>query len=555
MTTKEYIEKFLKIKTKDMKVVPFILNAPQKRLYEAIKSQAEKKKPIRIIVLKARQIGFSTLTEGIIFKNCATKKNLTAGIVAHELSATNNLFEMFKRYYHNLPEPLKPEMLKSNAKELVFNNKENTGLDSKIQLFTAESGDGLGRSGTFNYLHLSEYAFWRDQKATLTALLQTVPDDANSIVIIESTANGFDEFQERWQKAVSGESEYIPIFCAWHELPEYTKEPPQGLALTPEELSLKSLYNLTDGQVYWRRMKIATAFNGDIDQFKQEYPASPEEAFIATGNCVFNKVLILQRLAELRKEEPVKIGYFEYDKIQVSRDVANISNIKWVDDVNGEIQIHKLPETNENGQKKPYALGGDTAGDGSDYFTAKVIDNITQKCVATYRKQRIDDDLYADQMYCLGKYYNDAIIGIETNFSVAPTNELKRCGYKNLYIREQIDDISKKIVKKYGFNTNRITRPQIISNFKAIFRECPECECDKETLREMLTFIRHEDSKESSMDGKHDDLVMADCIAHFVGKQGSFNWSESETQIETNIISEFFDNESKQEQDGGFIEW
>lgn len=555
MTTKEYIEKFLKIKTKDMQIAPFKLNKPQEKLYNAIKLQAQSGKPIRIIVLKARQMGFSTLTEAVIFKHCATKRNINAGIVAHELSATNNLFEMFKRYYHNLPDALKPEMLKSNAKELVFNNKDNTGLDSRIQLFTAESREGLGRSGTFNLLHLSEYAFWKDQKTTLTALLQTVPDDPNSIVIIESTANGFDEFKERWDNAISGESEYIPIFCAWHELEEYTKEPPEDFIPTPEELSLKALYNLTDGQLYWRRTKIATTFNGDIEQFKQEYPANPEEAFISTGECVFNKGLIIQRLAELRKVEPLKVGRFEYDKTIVSREVAKITNIKWVDDVNGEIQIYALPEVNEKGQKKPYALGGDTAGDGSDYFTAKVIDNITQKSVATYRKQRIDDDLYADQMYCLGMYYHEAIIGIETNFSVAPTNELERLGYPNLYVREQVDDITKKLIKKYGFITTKITRPQIIANFKALFRESPEIESDKETLREMLSFVKHDNGKESAMDGKHDDLVMADCIAHFIGRQGEFVWIEGEKPEERNYLEDFGYKDNTKQLHGGFIEW
>lgn len=553
MTTKEYIEKFLKIRTKDGQLIPFKLNAPQLRMYEAIKTQAEKHKPIRLIVLKARQMGFSTLTESIVFKHCATKKNIVAGIVAHELSATNNLFEMFKRFYNNLPDVLKPEMLKSNAKELVFNNKDSSGLDSRIQLFTAESREGLGRSGTFNILHLSEYAFWKEQKTTLTALLQAVPDEEGSIVIIESTANGFDEFKERWDKAVAGESEYIPIFCAWHELAEYTKEPPIDFVLTPEEASIKSLYNLTDGQLYWRRTKIATTFNGDVEQFKQEYPASPEEAFISTGDCVFNKSLIIERLAELRNTKPVKVGRFEYDKKHISREVATISNIRWVDDVRGDITIHSLPEASE-GQKKPYAIGGDTAGEGSDFFTAKVIDNITQRCVATYRRQKIDDDLYADQMYCLGRYYNDAIIGIETNFSVAPTNELERLGYKNLYIREQVDDISKKIVKKYGFNTNRITRPQILANFKALFRESPDIECDKETLREMLTFVRGDDGKECAVQGKHDDLVMADAIAHFVGKQGEFTWKKEVTLVDNDFLSAF-ETKKEVEQHGGFIEW
>lgn len=544
----------MKIRTKDGQVIPFKLNKPQLKLYEAIKNQAEKHKPIRVIVLKARQMGFSTLTESILFKNCVTRKNISVGVVAHEMSAANNLFEMFKRFYNHLPDGLKPEMLKSNAKELVFNNREGNGLDSRIQLYTAEAREGLGRSGTFNILHLSEYAFWKDQRNTMTALLQAVPDEEGSIVIIESTANGFDEFKERWDKAIAGESEYIPIFCAWHELSEYTKEPPEDFVLTAEEMSIKSIYNLTDGQIYWRRTKIATEFNGDVDHFKQEYPASPEEAFISTGDCVFSKSLIIERLAELRNVEPIKVGRFEYEKEYISREVSVISNIRWVDDANGEIKIHSLPEVAENGAKKPYALGGDTAGEGSDFFTAKVIDNITQKCVATYRKQRTDDDLYADQMYCLGKYYNDAIIGIETNFSVAPTNELERLGYPNLYMREQVDDISKKLVKKYGFNTNRITRPEILANFKALFRECPEIESDKETLREMLTFIRDDNGKEQAMQGKHDDLVMADAIAHFVSKQGDFTWKKEETKTEDNDFMKFFSvNEPKS--NGGYIEW
>ena len=152
-------------------------------------------------------------------------------------------------------------------------------------------------------------------------------------------------------------------------------------------------------------------------------------------------------------------------------------------------------------------------------------------------------------------YYNEAIIGIETNFSIAPTNELERLGYPNLYMREQVDDITKRIVKKYGFNTNRVTRPQIIANFKALFRECPDIESDKETLREMLSFIRREDGKETAMDGKHDDLVMADCIAHFIGKQGEFVWSEEVEPKQQDFLEGFESFNDNKQLDGGFIEW
>ena len=546
MTTKEYIESFLKIRTKDGKIVPFKLNKPQLKFYEALKNQLQSGKGGKFIVLKARQMGFSTLTESVLFKICATKKNISAGIVAHEMSATNNLFEMFKRYYNNLPDALKPEMLKSNAKELVFDNKEGTGLGSRIQLYSAEAREGLGRSSTFNLLHISEYAFWKEQKNTLTALLQCVPEDG--IVIIESTANGFDEFKERWDKAVSGESEYIPIFCAWHELDEYRKEVPKDFVLQAEERSLKALYNLDDEQVYWRRMKIATEFNGDINAFKQEYPSCPEEAFISTGNCVFSKELIISRLAKIRNQEPIKVGRFEYEKKIFSRDEAKITNIKWVDDANGEIVIHKLPEEN-----KHYALGGDTSGEGSDYFTGKVIENISQECCATYRKLRTDDDLYADQMYCLGKYFNDAIIGLEVNFSIAPTNELERLGYPNLYMQEHMDDISKRMVMKYGFRTTHTSRRNILSNLIAMFRENPNIETDKETLREMLTFVTNESGKMEAMVGKHDDLVMASAIAHFVSiSQGDFTTIEVKEE-EYNIMKDFSIEEKIS--DGGFIEW
>ena len=116
------------------------------------------------------------------------------------------------------------------------------------------------------------------------------------------------------------------------------------------------------------------------------------------------------------------------------------------------------------------------------------------------------------------------------------------------------DDISKKLVKKYGFNTNRITRPEILANFKALFRECPQIECDKETLREMLTFIRGDDGKEQAMQGNHDDLVMADAIAHYIGKQGDFTWKKQETKTEEDDFMKFFGvNEPKSS--GGYIEW
>ena len=195
----QYIRAFLKIKTKDNKIVPFVMNEPQKRLYDVIKQEAQADKPIRIIILKARQMGFSTLTEALIFHRTATKANVNSLIIAHKDDATTNLFNMSKLFYSELPQPMKPHRRASNAKEIIFDaptkQDDLNGLNSKIKCATA-GGDGVGRSDTFSNVHISEFAFWTGNKMeTLNGLLQSVPSKPGTMVIIESTANGFDDFK------------------------------------------------------------------------------------------------------------------------------------------------------------------------------------------------------------------------------------------------------------------------------------------------------------------------------------------------------------------------
>src|SRR5574344_1663321 len=148
INTKKYIETYIKIRDKEGKVISLELNEPQLKYYNVIKRLHEQNKPIRIIILKARQMGFSTETEAVIFKNVVTNHNYNAGIVAHKEDSTTNLFNMSKRMYEYLPEGIRPEKKKSNAKELIFNNSVGTGLDSKIKCMTA-GGKGIGRSDTF----------------------------------------------------------------------------------------------------------------------------------------------------------------------------------------------------------------------------------------------------------------------------------------------------------------------------------------------------------------------------------------------------------------------
>ena len=516
INTKAYIENYIKIRDKKNNIVSLVLNEPQLKYYNVIKEMYRKRKPIRIIILKVRQMGFSTETEAIIFKNVVTHHNYNAGIVAHKEDSTTNLFNMSKRMLEYLPEDIRPEQKKSNAKELVFNNDQGTGLDSRIKCMTA-GGKGIGRSDTFTALHLSELAFWEgDKKATMTGLLQAVPNTPDSMIIIESTANGYEYFKEMWDRAVAGKSDFYPLFIGWNELKEYCM-PYTGFDLTQEERELKEQYNLTLEQLTWRRWCIQNNCSGDINQFKQEYPICPEEAFLSTGNCYFNKENIINRINTA--PEPLVRGKFTcyYDGIR-------IRNQKFLEQEEGNIKIYEYPE-----KRVPYVLGGDTAGEGSDYFTAHVINNITGKQVAVL-KQQYNEIEYVKQVYCLGMFYNCALVGLENNFSTYPTQKLMELNYPNQYVRKKEDQYNNKYEKSYGFKTTSITRPYILGLLQEIIHNNTDVIQDKETLREMLTFIVNDKGRAEAEEGYHDDLVMALAISYYIRGQQDYKKAERESK-------------------------
>ncbi|MBS5853999.1 MAG: hypothetical protein KIC56_02060 [Clostridium sp.] len=516
INTKAYIENYIKIRDKRGRIISLILNKPQLKYYNVIKKLHEENKPIRIIILKSRQMGFSTETEAIITKNTTTHHNYRAGIIAHKETSTTNIFEMSKLMINYLPDAIRPAQRKSNAKELVFNNDEGTGLDSKIKCMTA-GGKGIGRSDTFTALHLSELAFWEgDKKATMTGLLQAVPNTPESMIIIESTANGYEYFKEMWDSAVAGENDFYPLFVGWNELDEYSM-PYTGFTLTQDEIDLKEKYHLTLEQLTWRRWCIKNNCSNDINQFKQEYPICPEEAFLSTGHCYFDKQNIINRINTA--PEPLVRGKFTcyYDGIR-------IRNQKFLEQEEGEIKIYEYPEN-----RVPYVIGGDTAGDGSDFFTAHVINNITGKQVAVL-KQQYNEIEYVKQVYCLGMFYNCALIGLENNFSTYPTQKLMELNYPNQYVRKKEDQYNNKYEKSFGFKTTTITRPYILGQLQEIVLDSIDVIQDKETLREMLTFIVNEKGKAEAETGYHDDLTMGLAISYNIREQQTFKKFERESK-------------------------
>ncbi len=512
--TKKYIERFLHIRTKEGKEVPFRLNESQLRLYEVICAEEEKKKPIRIIILKSRQMGFSTLTEGIIYKKTATRKSINSLIITHKDEATSNLFNMSKLFYEKSPEWVRPMLKNSNAKELKFENptknpidkKNHPGLKSKIKCTTA-GGKGVGRSDTLNYIHMSEVAFWPgDILTTYAGLMQAVPNTPGSMVIIESTANGFNAFKKMWDDAVAGRTDYVPLFFAWYEMQEY-RMAYHGEELTNEERELQEAFGLDNEQIMWRRWCIANNCNNDLDMFKQEYPSTPEEAFLTTGDCVFkNKDEILLRIRAL-EEEPCICGQFTYKEKHIALDRIVLSEIEFVQDGKGEICIYKEPE-----KGAPYVIGGDTAGEGSDSFTAQALDNRTGEQVARL-KRTYDEDEYAKQLYCLGQYYNFALLAVEVNFTTHPIKVLEYLHYPKQYVREVFDTYTGATRKAFGFHTNGTTRPLLIAELVSFIKISLHLIHDVETLREALTFIKNARGRPEAEVGEHDDLLMALGIA------------------------------------------
>lgn len=232
------------------------------------------------------------------------------------------------------------------------------------------------------------------------------------------------------------------------------------------------------------------------------------------GKTIFDPMKVNNRLAEIEGMRSKKIGYFAYK--YVNEKIVDDS-IQFIDDPSGYITIYTSPEFGH-----PYVIGGDTAGEGSDFFAGQVLDNSTGEQVAVLHN-RFDEDLYTKQIYCLGRYYNTALICIETNFSTYPVLELQRLGYNKQYKREIMDTYTNRYQERFGWRTDKLTRPIAISNLVQIVREQTECFNDKDTLDEMLTFVRNESGRAEAQAGKHDDLIMSLAIAYQARCQQSYS--------------------------------
>jgi len=219
-------------------------------------------------------MGISTYVASRFYHLTINSPGIRTFIIGHEKAASRNLFQIVKRFHDDLPPELKPSIGVSNAEELLFDK-----IDSGYIVSTATL-EGAGRSATAQLLDASEVAFWQDLPVQMAALLQIVPDMPGTEVILESTANSFNDFHALWRKAEAGESEFQPIFLPWFMVQEYRTQPAEDFVMTGEEKDLAERYELDAAQIALRRMKISQLPSPEL--FCQEYPNNAVEAFIAS---------------------------------------------------------------------------------------------------------------------------------------------------------------------------------------------------------------------------------------------------------------------------------
>lgn len=504
-----YCQHCVKIRTKEGTIAPLILNTVQERFVERVTDQMLRTGKVRMLVVKARQQGLSSVISAWQYWWLSQRKAQKGLVMAHVAESTTTLFDMYHRIHSNAPKIVQPSTKYSSRTELVFSE-----LDSGLRVATA-GGKGVARGEMLNVVHLSEVAFWPDTFAqnNFNGLIQAVPDKPGTAAFLESTANGMTGvFYEQYKVAKSGESGYELFFSAWFESAEYRDDSyPQPFIHTPEEDVLVARHGLDDAQLWWRRRKIAT--NG-ADLFKQEYPATAEEAFISTGRPIFNPDYIVERL----KTPKTPIKTMAVEEVYDHETGKRLPLRKLREHPRGELKVYR-----ERDPKETYTIGADVGmglragvkGRPSDPSVAQVLDSQLRQ-VAVWRGT-VHPDVFADILVALGYHYNEALLVPErNNHGLVTCVELRDQQYPNLYLDVTEGTIEPdKETLNIGVFTSEKTKPLMIDKLRAFDRN-KEIEInDTTTLEEMLTFVVTESGKMEAEGGAHDDCVMSLALASY----------------------------------------
>lgn len=517
---RQFCEQSLAIADKRGVTVPFKLFPAPTRLHAAIEKAQAAGKPIRIISLKARQVFISAGVAAEFIHQIPFVAGQKGMVVAHDKASAKNIFG----YYTQLVDNYKPfgglvtmPPLDKDARESGVIRWSN---GSSLRVDTANNLTG-GRSYSLRFLHLSEYAFWRNAAALMTGLLQSVPDDPDTAVVIESTANGVGgDFHQRWLAAMdpTSGSDWIPFFFAWFEHPEYTR--PLGdraefqASLSKEERELQGKHNLTLEQLNWRRWAIRNKCRGSIDTFRQEYPSNPEEAFLFSGRPRFSHT----HLASM----PVDRNGLAGELVETTSGPKQTLSFITDAENKGPLIVYKRPA----GMKR-YAAGVDVCegidvgagGPGDqdpDYSVMHIFDCDTGDQVAKLRG-RMEPGPFAEYCAAVLRWYNWAYCVPEANGpGLAFIEALLREEYPPalIYHRqpqpdEQFRPDAAASLTYLGWKQNVVTRPQLINKLDQAIRDYAIQIRDPNTIAECQTFVIKASGKAEHQDQCHDDEVFA----------------------------------------------
>lgn len=481
-----YAKHVLRIVTKDGELHPFTLNRGQLLLHQMLERQWQREGRVRALVIKARQVGISTYTEGRFFWKVTGTPNSGAYVLSHLAEATENLFGMVKGFYANVPDPVFAPPAKVTNSSIEFEK-----LNSRYKIGTARSVE-VGRSGTYRFIHGSEVAFYPHQQKIVTGLIQTAPM-TGSEVILESTANGVgDWFHDQVMRALRGEGDWIVCFIPWFWMPEYRRKPSPYFERTRDEERLADTFGLDDAQLAFRRSKVEES--GE-DGFKQEYPSTPQEAFLFSGRSYVTPS-DLDRAA-LECFLPRRVGVIE--PIGVMRDERGGPYMEWV-----------APRIEGS-----YSIGVDVA-EGlahGDYTVAQVLDENGDQ-VAKWRGHYDPYD-FAEILIQLAKRFSNAFLTIErNNHGLTLIRRVQDLGYQNIFVDQTLDRAhADKATKRAGFLTTTKSKPVVLDVLRSLIRQNEAGIRDSQTIEECRTLVVDDMGRINAQPGNYDDSVMAYALA------------------------------------------
>lgn len=515
------LSEYLSIKTKKGDLIKLKLNAMQRKFHKLIVEKRRNKEHIRIWLLKFRQGGSSTYIEALIYALTSQQPNRNSLIMADEKDKSDYLFQMSKLYQEQLTEDrpyLTPTLKKSNAKALEFE-----GIKSQIIIESAENIKAA-RAFTYQYVHLSEVAFFPDLKGVLDALNQSVPDHQDTLIIGETTANGMNYFHKEWVRAIQSKTDWIPLFLGWFMMDEY-RMPLENGRLYPlkginfeadssermfeaEEDDLRVEYGLDEEQVNWRRWAIVNKCQGSVTTFKAEYPFTWQEAFATSGDLFFDKKGLERQVVH----KVLTIGDLFYQGMKYEfRDMPL-----------GKIEVYEKPIVGEQ-----YIVTLDASeAIGSDEASILVLNKRTNATAAIVAGQYTPEDL-AQIGIALGNWYNTALVVPENKGYGYMVCQLVNQKYGNIYKVAKTRTGEVKQTEELGFNTNVVTRPQMLAQLNEELKNSSTEFKSKRLLDQCQTFIIKKDkqgkvTKIEAQSGCQDGLVICRAIAGYVRQQFPF---------------------------------